>query len=138
MGTNLVQQIHACSSRGSEWTLGACGWGNVMGEDTLWVVLACEEVQMFPSSHAHPAEARTSSLGRVKLLHRKHPAGRCRRSPCHSLSPRVTVTHFFFFHTRERGNKCETLSPTKRKGYRNVFWLISPPQPCASWLLSKS
>lgn len=52
MGTDLVQQIHACSSRGSKWTSGACGRGNVMGEDTLWVVLACEEaalVQMFPS-----------------------------------------------------------------------------------------
>lgn len=91
-----------------------------------------------------PLLACTPSRGTNLLLGKGQtpsPKASSRKVPEIPVSLPVSESHsntFFFFHTRERGNKCETLSPTKRKGYRNVFWLISPPQPCASWLLSKS
>lgn len=114
-------------SQNSKWALGAHDWGKMLGEDTLWVVLACKEavlVQMFSSYHIHAAEAWTSSLGRVRLLHRNNSAERCQRSTCHSLSSRLITTLLFYSH-RGKETKMQTVNPGKRKCDWNVFFLIS-------------
>lgn len=73
---------------------------------------------------SHAPLAWTSSLGRVRLFHRKNSAGRCQRPTCHSLSPRVIATHFFF-HTGERGNKYKLWIPQNGNTIEMFSWQFS-------------
>lgn len=81
--------------------------GKVVGEDTLWVVLACKEAtlgQMFPSYHVHhqheppPQEGSGSFTERIQQEDARDP----QITPCLQGSLQHT-----FFHTGERGTKCK-------------------------------
>lgn len=99
------------------------GWGKVVGEDTLWVVLAWKEAVLVQCSlpitdtrlrhEPPPQEGSDSFTKRIQ----QEGAGDPHVTPCLRESLQHIFFNFFFSPHRGEGEQMQTVSPTKRKCY---------------------